>query len=295
MEALLSGPAGMGVLLDRAQAWVVRLDQPDTLPEATTPDLASRLLWGRERDLRRFQVQNFHEAYQHLEVLYGKAKALNFTFSFLSDRASDNSRRFAAQVLEKTLQSQDIWNYVAGVLHAEPLPKPDICDLVIPLAETLALSRTLALLQEVKEGQQEIGLVAQAWDAIPNTCFNPLADRPVCLQTAVEGGLFLDLVRVVRGLAKPGPLQLRAIKILQEFSGHREIVKSWKAPFQITSSRAGSVRLKLEKEKIERDRAAAEAMQLISALEAFERANTEAKQPIPDLHKEQNITDTETM
>ena len=156
MEAILSGPAGLGLVVEGEKAWLIRWNQPGDLLE-TTLTQASRLFRGREGDLRRFAVKHPQEAVSHLTLLRRQADTLDRVFSALEVELDEGFRRALSQEIEQLLQEKPVRNYVAGVLYSRPMPELTSCAVAIHTARQVKAVHFADFLLGVASSQAEIG------------------------------------------------------------------------------------------------------------------------------------------
>ncbi|MBF0440253.1 MAG: hypothetical protein HQL93_14210 [Magnetococcales bacterium] len=221
MEAILSGAAGLGLLLEGDQAWVIRHNQPDH-PVATPPDLGRRLFFGREGTLRHFMITSVAEAYKKLQLLRHMATAFNMTFFLLDDGVPSSHRQETAIDLERLFHNQEVHDYVAGVLYAHPLPPLHGCKSALELARSTNSQQVSSLLFEVLADQEAINIAHQTW---PADILAP-SERALALQTAVESGLFRHFVQAQHS-GHTDSLHFASLKSLQPFANHRELISRW--------------------------------------------------------------------
>lgn len=227
MEAILSGPAGLGLVMEGVKAWLIHWDQPGELV-ATTLAHASSLFRGREGDLRRFTVNRPEDALPLLALLNRQALTLHLVFSALEVELDEGFRREVSQDIEPLLQEKPVWDYVAGMLYSQPLPKPDPCPAAIHTALQVQATGLASLLEKVASSQAEIGQAKIAWNILADDLFPPAVGRPYYLQTVVESGLFYEFVQAMQN-GRSDTFQFRASKVLLELPNHRQIVHAWAA------------------------------------------------------------------
>ncbi|NGZ29196.1 MAG: tetratricopeptide repeat protein [Magnetococcales bacterium] len=226
MEAILSGTAGLGLILDGENAWVIRREEPDR-PVATTSAQGRRLFWGREGGLRRFVVESISEGYRLLKGQYNKAVGLQLFFLALDEDLSQGVRSKIIALLEESLEDKAVYAYVQGVLYSSPLPNPASCQSLLQLVCELGNSHMEPLLRSLLADQQTIRMARASWDVYHFT--HAPDEEPFALQTAVEAGLFYEFVRAYHS-GKTDIFRFNALKLLHEYADHRELVQSWCHP-----------------------------------------------------------------
>ncbi len=249
MDAILSGPAGLGVVTDNSQAWLIRWDEPEfqeiPLAQAAMP------LRGREGDLRAVKVASCQEALMRLSTLRNQAEALNLLFFVMDNELDQAFRQELALALEELLREPSVLDYLAGVLYSRPLPDSTACTNATIIAKETGSKQLMRFLTALAADQNNIAHAKLAWDQLPDHLFATDTGRPLYLQTAVEGSLFYHWVQAAHS-GSASTFDFEGVRVLHSFANHGTIVQKWAETLQRTPTKRPP--LQTEQKFAQRDR-----------------------------------------
>lgn len=191
MEALISGRAGLALVVDGGQFASIHAAEPERMVPRQPAEF--RYLAGEARDFVPFEDVTHEEIVRELVLAEDREDALQLILIVQDPDLPDDVRREALEELEELIRECDVGSYLENVLYAHPLP--DALDLAGAMrrARTAEAWETLALLELLWTHQDAISEVRQAWESIPLTEFS--GDDEHWQATAVRQGLFRDLAR----------------------------------------------------------------------------------------------------
>jgi hypothetical protein len=191
MDAIVSGHAGVALLLNGGELRSLHYDRPEEL----IPRRASEvdLLFGGAKDLEVLENVETEQVIRYLDLATERIDALHLALILLDGDLSRETRQQAAMELEELLRQNGMQEQLERILFAQPLPRS------ADLPEALACcssgdSTVLCFLQALTKAQGTISEVRLAWEAIPNLAFGSEEERSLAQAVAVREGFFHRLV-----------------------------------------------------------------------------------------------------
>lgn len=191
MNALLSAPAGVAILIEGAEYSSIHADAP----RQRIPRRAEEIhrLRGEASDLQLLQDVDLEPIAQLLEEETEATEALQLALILLDSEISSPVRREAAEELEEILKVAGLGGRLEGVLYAHPLPPEADLATAIDLAGETA-PKAHELLRDLGSLQPVIREIRHAWDDLPDETFESAAGRRRLQAAMVRAGLFRALV-----------------------------------------------------------------------------------------------------
>ena len=225
MEALISGRAGIALVVDDGQLASIHADEPDkTVPRRPSE---FRYLGGEARDFVVFEDVERDEIVGRLLLEQDRATALQLVLIAQDPELSDDIRREAVDELEGLLQDGEVGAYVENVLYSHPLPEG--MDLAGAMNQArMARAHDLhTLLELFWTHQDEIREVREAWESIPLSDF--AGEDEHWRATVVREGLFRDLARrrAARGSVTQVFTAARTRSAIRSLPNHGVVLRRW--------------------------------------------------------------------
>jgi tetratricopeptide (TPR) repeat protein len=254
MEALVSGRAGMALVLDGNRVAALHADRPAELLDC--PGWQVRRLLGETKDFQLLKGADLAGIGRELALATEQAEALHVTLILLDETLTIDTRQTAAEDLEELFARPEVRDNVERVLCAHAFPEG--ADLLGALACcTDGTPACRAFLQTLEGLQGSIEEVRTAWDQVPAPMFGSEDDRTVAQAACVRQGIFRSLAR---GRADGQSADALRLTILMDagfrkIKNHRAILQEWTSG--LAAAVAPRVRRELEREESEESEARA--------------------------------------
>jgi tetratricopeptide (TPR) repeat protein len=236
MNAVISGRAGLALVIEGEALLSLDVDDLKTLVPRHPSDL--RFLLSDATDLVTLENTDRDEIAQRLDLEHAIACALDMTLIALDSGASIELRAEAAAALDELLADVRVIERLEFTMYAKPLP--EAADLMGALFCTqVPAAAARVFFERLDRYQSAIGVVREAWDALPDSLFGeePTA-KTVFHDAAYEAGLFRLLTLSYGDQAKVSVFLLEALKnsSINTLRNYRTIVTRWCAPIRVTST-----------------------------------------------------------
>ena len=239
MDALISGQAGVAILMRPEGLAAFRSDSPETeIP--TTAERLRYFLWGAT-DVARLESTTKESALAHLRMAEDCDTALHLALILLDREADPETRNVAAESLGELFGQDEVREFVENRLHCAPLPRD--ADPMGALSRASSGGALEGFLVRLGQRQACIKGIRAGWDALPQSVFPPETPRQVFLKRLADSGAF-------RMLAEAGddPLKFYSAKFvcyweLEGLANLRQAVRAWLEPFQPQRRQPGAQRL----------------------------------------------------
>ncbi len=227
MNAVISGQAGVGLLLDGPKLASIHRGRHEEIVERQEWEI--RFLFGDASDLEFLEGVDLPTIHACIEQAGAKADALQITLILLDRTLSASTRRTAAVDLENLLGDSVVADFVECVLFAHSLPEG-----VDPLEAILccgATPKVVEFLRQLQVLQTDIERVYLAWEQIPDKVFQETGQRDSIRSIFVRGGLFRGLV-LSKGSEKEAHNFLKANRQedFLKIPGRLAILEEWLKP-----------------------------------------------------------------
>jgi tetratricopeptide (TPR) repeat protein len=236
MDAIISGRAGVAVLLDGEALSSFDVDDPETLLPRRPADL--RLLFGEAPDVQFIEGVDHRLAAQHLERAFNCASALDLALILLDPELTADLRAEAADELEELLADPPVTAYLENVLYARPLPTAADLPGALKLCDAGRTPRLSSLLQILEGFQPAVRAVCRAWDDLPAELFDGSDHKAEFQHAAMREGVFRQLALDSNNPARVGRLHLSLLlnRSLAPLKNSREVLQQWLNPFRAPSA-----------------------------------------------------------
>lgn len=154
MSALVSGQAGVAVMVDGDQLHSFTVDSPNELVPRREADL--RYLFGGATDVRKLQEADRDESHELLVRLWKQDRALHLTLILLDPDAESSTRDDAASCLNEFLETQEVEEFVSDRLYTAPLPSASDLKGASGHAVAAEAPRVQSFLRRLQESQTRI-------------------------------------------------------------------------------------------------------------------------------------------
>jgi hypothetical protein len=193
MDAVVSGSAGVALLVDGDRLWSLRRTVAGVeRVERRASEL--RYLLGDARDLAFLEDSDEAAALRELDAAHGGVAALHLALMLCDPSTSDKAAGLSAGELDALLASAEVAERAERILDAKPVPAPMSIDVAI--AQCRGRARAVAFFEALASRQATIGEVRRAWDVLPSALFESGRDRAIADGTLAREGLYRSLVRV---------------------------------------------------------------------------------------------------
>jgi acyl carrier protein len=190
VHAVVSGHAGVALLLDGNRLWSIHFGEDKVVPRS--PSEVS-LLFAGAGDLRLLRNFTPEQVREQLDFESTRIDVLHLALILLDAGLSDETRRTAAEELEEELMNSSLRAWLEGVLYAHPLPAS--ADLTGAYSACSgSTERTRTFLRRLESFQPDVKDVYEAWQAISPDQFGTEEDWRRVRAVGVRGGLFREQV-----------------------------------------------------------------------------------------------------
>jgi tetratricopeptide (TPR) repeat protein len=247
MRALVSGQAGLAVLIEKDHVYSVHVAAPGSVPRSAA-DVP--YLLADANDVVEIPDATPQTAAVALDLSWRQDRALHLILILLDREADDDTRRIAVECLEEFACDPTVADFVCNRLYSGPLP--DSADMVgaLLLAESMDAKRLNKLLEDLGEFQPEIRRRREEWDALQPELFG----GP---QAKLEFGYIVVASGALRRLVQSAPEQVNSVLVdaladprFQRLMRSREVLTSW---IKTVRTKRGPIRTSEKDDEDERD------------------------------------------
>ena len=248
MRALVSGQAGLAVLIEEDHVYSVHIAASDPVPRSAA-DIP--YLLADASDVVEIPEATPQKAAAALDLSWRQDRALHLILILLDREADDDTRRMAVECLEEFACDPAVAVFVCNRLYSGPLP--DSADMVgaLLLAESMDAKRLNKLLEDLGEFQPEIRHRREEWDALQPELFG----GP---QAKLEFGYVAVTSGTLRRLVQSAPEQVNSVLVdaladpqFRRLMRSREVLTSW---IKTVRTKRGPIRTSDKDDEDERDR-----------------------------------------
>ncbi|HLG14687.1 MAG TPA: tetratricopeptide repeat protein [Blastocatellia bacterium] len=257
MNAVISGRAGLALLIEGESLMSLNVDDPETLVPRSRQDL--RFLLAEADDLIALDNVDRTQIARRLEFEHNVACALDMALIALDPGASMELRAEAVSALEELLLDPHVVERLEVTLYAKPLPdSSDLTGAQFCTEATTPLAQSL--FERLGRNQPAIRLVRETWDAMPFRVFGDEEKaKAVFHDAAYREGLFRALALSCGDQAEISEFRFNALnnKSISGLHNYRDVLQRWTAPIRekaATKIRTPSVAREAAEEREERPR-----------------------------------------
>ncbi|MCX6634568.1 MAG: hypothetical protein NT090_05710 [Acidobacteria bacterium] len=227
MRALVSGQAGLAILLEKGEVRSVHVDAPEPVVRSET-DMP--YLLADASDVIELSDTTAEKAVAALDLSWRQDRALHLVLILLGRDADDEARRMSAECLEEFLGDTPVLEFLCNRLYSAPLP--DSGDMVGALlrAEAAGASRLTKFLEDLGELQPKISQHRAEWDALRADLFGGPQAKLESGYVAVTSGYFRRLVQSGPGRTNDVLFACLSDPDFRRLARHREVLMAWIPP-----------------------------------------------------------------
>jgi tetratricopeptide (TPR) repeat protein len=232
MNALLSGQAGIAILVHGDTLSVVQADSPET--EREFPHSALGCLLAGATDVLSLQAVSRDELVRRLGLAWRSDRAMQLALLLLDGAEDCETRHLASDCLDDLLREPEVCIHVTNRLYAAPLP--ETADLNGALTAARLSETVTGLLKDLDTAQPQIRRLREAWDNVPLESFESDSARHAFEQTLVASGAFNAFVMAGGDAARFGLARLEFQGRLKALPNSRRVFESWLKSLQPAGS-----------------------------------------------------------
>lgn len=229
MNAAISGAAGVALVVDHGQLFVLRAGATDALVPTRPED--QRLWLGDARDIQFLQGVTMEEIRRRLVEACDQDEALHLALGLLDPELSNETRVLLASELDAALRDDAVRTFLRNVFYARPWSTENDGAGALRICDEVGAPRARSFFEDLSLLQPVIENVWEAWRAIPDSLM-ARQDRGWATAAAVREGLFRLIVTAAH---QSGDMERLARQVLlrpalRGLPNHEEILRRWVAP-----------------------------------------------------------------
>jgi tetratricopeptide (TPR) repeat protein len=190
LKALVSGQAGVAVILEKGRATSMRADS--FALTAHGPHDWPYLLADSDDVVELCNV-SIEDVRRELDLASRKDGALHLILILLDRKSSDEGRKQSAPCLEELFSDGVVYRFIENRLFVAPLPGAADLEGALKIARGSNSEKVENLLQEIQRNQDAVRLCRRAWDVLSPDLFGSASKKEGFGFRAVEVGLFRQL------------------------------------------------------------------------------------------------------
>ncbi|MDP2996003.1 MAG: tetratricopeptide repeat protein [Bryobacterales bacterium] len=228
MRALVSGQAGLAILLEKGEVRSVHVDAPEPVLRSET-DIP--YLLADASDVIEIPNTTAEKAVAALDLAWRQDRALHLVLILLGRDADDEARRMSAECLEEFLGDTRVLEFLCNRLYSAPLPvSADMVGALLRAEAAWAASRLTKFLEDLGELQPKIRQHRAEWDALRAELFGGPQAKLEFGYVAVTGGHFRKLAQSGAGRTNDVLFTCLSDPKFQRLAGHRDVLRTWIPP-----------------------------------------------------------------
>jgi len=233
MDALISGQAGIAILMHGNTALLVEAGRPEfefSLHQGSIP-----YLFAGASDVIELKSVTKAKTVEQLKLASSRDRALHLALILLDKDETEETRRLAVESLGELLAEGDIFDFIASRLYSAPAPpNSSLKDAKHMAREAEPLS---GFLDRLERDQAQIGLYRQAWNNLPLEFFGSLANKMKFEHCVVDSGAFRRLVEAQGEPERFGLARFQCLSDLKNLPNSRTVLDAWLRLFQPSKSK----------------------------------------------------------
>ena len=231
MKALVSGQAGVAILIAKKHISSLHIGKENTIPR-TKKDIS--YLLADTTDVIELDKATPETARTSLELAYQKDRALHLILILLDGDADSETRTMAAECLEEFFAESQVFDFVCNRLYVAPLPQNVDFIGALLQAEEARASLLAEFLQNLDSHQSSIHHCRETWNALPNELFGDFQAKQQFGYAAVTAGIFRSLAQAAPDEVDQVLFEYSRDPQLQQIQNSRQILVEWIQPFRET-------------------------------------------------------------
>ncbi len=193
MNAIISGSAGVALLVDGESLFSIDIDRLDEIVPRGRREVP--YLFGDAQDQQIVEGVDAEAVKRLLDDAWRGAEALELALILMDGELSDETREIAATELAAALAVTGTTERVEAVLWSRPLPASANVDGAVMLCARVSATAATALLERAQARQAAIREIWEAFERVPEPVFGPdVGDRARSRSALVRDGVFRELV-----------------------------------------------------------------------------------------------------
>jgi tetratricopeptide (TPR) repeat protein len=228
MDALVSGQAGVAILVQGNEALFVSMDELDAERKCSLDSIP--YLLNCANDVIELRAVSKEVALSQLRQAWKFDRALHLILILLDVDEEEETRALAAESIPDLITDQRVRERLENHLYSATIP--NVKGLEDAPSFFLGDVAFPALLKELAENQKTIGIIQRGWDDLPESLFENPDERGEFHIAAVHSGAFRLLAK---SIGNPSDLSLAILECYTSLKGlpnHRSILGSWFAPLK---------------------------------------------------------------
>ena len=234
MEAVLSGQAGIALLMRADEFSSIDIDSPDVTVPRRAADF--HLLFGGANDLIFLENVQQEEVTRRLVAAVDGEESLSLLLITLDPELSHEVRREAAVELDELLAKDAVREQLDRIMLAQPLPPSADATGALEAYREADAEQARRFVEDLLRLQPAVIQVRSAWEAIPQSLFDAQEEdsRSHFHTVAVHQGLFRDCVLSLSETGNADRLLFDGLQNPEVTSirNHREVLRAWAEPFR---------------------------------------------------------------
>jgi tetratricopeptide (TPR) repeat protein len=232
MDAIVSGSAGVAVLLDGDKVASIHTEEPEMVVDRSAADI--HLLLGENNNVEVIEDVCKDEVVEHLKFTRDRELALQLFLILLDSELSTSVREEAAAALEDFIGNRYVREQIECVLFAHELPKGIAVDVAFDCCESTNAKLTAGFLRRLLEHQSYIVAVRRQWDAIPEANFSNAVERNYIRSILVKEGCFRRLVEDISFGKSADEFLIESMlqPLIKVLPNNRDILLKWTEVFR---------------------------------------------------------------
>lgn len=278
MQALISGQAGLAVLIDGETVYSIEADAPGKTTSRVRADVLS--LFHGANDVAQLDDITREEAESRLKQDRDRDIALRMSLILLDPNVTSDTRTLAAECVEERLDDGELTQWLLARLYQARMPESADLPGAIELTAREDLTQIHGKLKELRADQPQIQALVDSWWQIKLPASLQDADQAEIFDRLISAGACYEVARAATsGNAATAVFQLVDHPRLKPVSGIASVLSAWIAGLKKASVLAASEeppsdrksRKKKKEKKTKRSRSRAQESEDQTDHGAFER------------------------
>ena len=225
MQAIVSGQAGLAVLIDGESVYSIDADAPDVSTSRDRADLQH--LFAGADDVVEFPVEDRAAVVRSLHLNRSCDRALRMTLILLDCDEASETRSLAAECVEERLADESVKDWLLARLYQAPIPAGGDLAGAVQLTSRDDLPLVRGILVDLETAQPHIAALVDTWSEVDVAATSSSLDKPVLFDRLVAAGACYQIAHAASaGHAGTATLKLLAGPVAQ-LPGARAVITSW--------------------------------------------------------------------
>ena len=226
MQAIVSGQAGLAVLIDGESIYSIEANDPGVDTPRDRTDLLH--LFAGATDVVEFPVEDRAAAVRRLQFDWNCDRALRMTLILLDPEEDSETRVLAAECVENRLSDEAVRNWLVARLYQAPMPDAGDLAGAIDLTASDELPLIQKLLIELQTDQPHIEAAVEAWDEVAVPTGGNSLNKPELFDRLIAAGACYQVARAAAGgKASSATFDVLGHPGIKSLPGIGPVVSSW--------------------------------------------------------------------